>query len=99
MIYICSLGGWVATRASGMKKNTYGNIEDLVVQVRAATPRGAIERYTAAPRVSSGPDVHNFILGSEGNLFCVCYSWTWVYKYQYFPQLPINNINNDELSY
>lgn len=25
-----SLGGWVATRASGMKKNAYGNIEDLV---------------------------------------------------------------------
>ncbi|XP_071603348.1 alkyldihydroxyacetonephosphate synthase, peroxisomal isoform X3 [Heliangelus exortis] len=24
-----SLGGWVATRASGMKKNIYGNIEDL----------------------------------------------------------------------
>lgn len=25
-----SVGGWVATRASGMKKNIYGNIEDLV---------------------------------------------------------------------
>lgn len=25
-----SLGGWVATRASGMKKNIYGNIEDMV---------------------------------------------------------------------
>ena len=23
-----TLGGWVATRASGMKKNQYGNIED-----------------------------------------------------------------------
>jgi len=25
-----TLGGWCATRASGMKKNTYGNIEDIV---------------------------------------------------------------------
>lgn len=25
-----TVGGWVATRASGMKKNTYGNIEDIV---------------------------------------------------------------------
>jgi alkyldihydroxyacetonephosphate synthase len=25
-----SLGGWISTRASGMKKNTYGNIEDIV---------------------------------------------------------------------
>ncbi|KAI5722774.1 hypothetical protein M8J76_013312 [Diaphorina citri] len=28
-----SLGGWVATRASGLKRNAYGNIEDLLVQV------------------------------------------------------------------
>jgi alkyldihydroxyacetonephosphate synthase len=25
-----TLGGWLSTRASGMKKNTYGNIEDIV---------------------------------------------------------------------
>ena len=25
-----TLGGWISTRASGMKKNTYGNIEDIV---------------------------------------------------------------------
>ena len=33
------MGGWVATRASGMKKNIYGNIEDLVGD--AATPPAA----------------------------------------------------------
>jgi len=26
-----TVGGWVATRSSGMKKNVYGNIEDLVM--------------------------------------------------------------------
>lgn len=31
-----TLGGWVATRASGMKKNTYGNIEDLVIQTKVS---------------------------------------------------------------
>lgn len=31
-----TLGGWVATRASGMKKNTYGNIEDIVVQTKVS---------------------------------------------------------------
>jgi alkyldihydroxyacetonephosphate synthase len=25
-----TLGGWISTRASGMKKNIYGNIEDIV---------------------------------------------------------------------
>ncbi len=39
-----TVGGWVATRSSGMKKNIYGNIEDLVVRVRMATPQGVLER-------------------------------------------------------
>ena len=29
-IEFSTLGGWISTRASGMKKNLYGNIEDLV---------------------------------------------------------------------
>lgn len=63
-----SLGGWVATRASGMKKNVYGNIEDLVVHVRLVTPAGTVERSCQVPRLSSGPDIHHFVLGSEGTL-------------------------------
>lgn len=39
-----SLGGWVATRASGMKKNIYGNIEDMLVHVKMVTPRGEIQK-------------------------------------------------------
>lgn len=61
-----SLGGWVATRASGMKKNIYGNIEDLVVQVKMVTTKGVLERSCLAPRLSSGPDFNHIILGSEG---------------------------------
>ncbi|XP_012938011.2 alkyldihydroxyacetonephosphate synthase, peroxisomal [Aplysia californica] len=63
-----SLGGWVATRASGMKKNIYGNIEDLVVHVKMVTPRGVLEKSCQVPRISSGLDIHHFILGSEGTL-------------------------------
>ncbi|KAI1293627.1 Alkyldihydroxyacetonephosphate synthase, peroxisomal [Halotydeus destructor] len=63
-----SLGGWVATRASGMKKNIYGNIEDLLVHVTFVTSKGVIERNCHVPRLSAGPDVHHFILGSEGTL-------------------------------
>lgn len=63
-----SLGGWVATRASGMKKNIYGNIEDMVVHVKMVTPMGQVQKNCQVPRMSSGPDVHQFILGSEGTL-------------------------------
>lgn len=67
-IEFSSLGGWVATRASGMKKNKYGNIEDLMVHVNMVTPRGVIHKQCQVPRISSGPDLHHVILGSEGIL-------------------------------
>ncbi|KAG4080044.1 hypothetical protein HA402_006356 [Bradysia odoriphaga] len=63
-----TLGGWVATRASGMKKNVYGNIEDLVVRVKMVTCKGVLERNCSAPRVSIGPDFNQIIMGSEGTL-------------------------------
>lgn len=63
-----TLGGWVATRASGMKKNVYGNIEDLVVRVKLVTPSGVLDRECSAPRISCGPDFNHIIMGSEGTL-------------------------------
>ncbi|KRT84991.1 hypothetical protein AMK59_1739, partial [Oryctes borbonicus] len=62
-----SLGGWVATRASGMKKNIYGNIEDLLVNVRMVTPKGVLEKNCQVPRLSCGPDFNHVIMGSEGS--------------------------------
>nr|XP_026247784.1 alkyldihydroxyacetonephosphate synthase, peroxisomal isoform X3 [Urocitellus parryii] len=63
-----TVGGWISTRASGMKKNIYGNIEDLVVHMKMVTPRGVIEKSCQGPRMSTGPDIHHFIMGSEGTL-------------------------------
>ncbi|KAL5009841.1 hypothetical protein ScPMuIL_012146 [Solemya velum] len=63
-----SLGGWVATRASGMKKNIYGNIEDLIVHIKFVTPKGVMEKNCQVPRISSGPDIHHIMMGSEGTL-------------------------------
>jgi alkyldihydroxyacetonephosphate synthase len=63
-----TLGGWVATRASGMKKNHYGNIEDMIIRVKMVTAKGVLERNTLAPRISAGPDFNHLVLGSEGTL-------------------------------
>lgn len=63
-----SLGGWVATRASGMKKNTYGNIEDILVHVKMVTAKGVLEKNCLVPRMSCGPDFNHLIMGSEGSL-------------------------------
>ena len=51
-----------------MKKNRYGNIEDLVVDIVVVTAKGTLCEKLAAPRVSSGPSLQQIILGSEGTL-------------------------------
>lgn len=61
----------MATRASGMKKNVYGNIEDLVIDAKMVTSIGVIEKNSKVPRMSSGPDFQQIILGSEGLLFLI----------------------------
>lgn len=63
-----TLGGWLSTRASGMKKNTYGNIEDIVQGMTMVTPAGTFKKTDHWPRVSAGPDFNQMILGHEGNL-------------------------------
>ncbi|KJH41490.1 FAD linked oxidase protein [Dictyocaulus viviparus] len=65
-IEFSTLGGWISTRASGMKKNKYGNIEDLVVHINFATAKGMLQKQCQVPRISSGPDLHHIIIGSEG---------------------------------
>lgn len=63
-----TLGGWVATNASGMKKNKYGNIEDIVLDVTVVGFDGTLERKNLAPRESVGSDVRRLMFGSEGTL-------------------------------
>ena len=62
-----TLGGWIATNASGMKKNRYGNIEDLVLDMQVVTAGGVVERPQFGPRESIGANPKNFMFGSEGN--------------------------------
>lgn len=51
-----------------MKKNVYGNIEDLLVHVKLVTPKGVLEKNCQVPRMSCGPDFNHMVLGSEGSL-------------------------------
>jgi alkyldihydroxyacetonephosphate synthase len=54
--------------ASGMKKNRYGNIEDLVLEISALTADGERLERAAAPRESVGGDPARWLIGSEGRL-------------------------------
>ena len=66
-IEFSTLGGWISTNASGMKKNRYGNIEDIVENVTMITPMGVIEQIKPLTRASIGVKPQNMLLGSEGN--------------------------------
>lgn len=67
-IEVSSVGGWVATRASGQFSTGYGNIEDIVYHLEAVLPNGDVVNLGRAPRASAGPDLRHLLLGSEGTL-------------------------------
>ena len=67
-VAVSSVGGWVATRASGQFSTAYGNIEDIVYAIEAVTPDGQLVKLGKGPRASAGPDLRQLMLGSEGTL-------------------------------
>lgn len=62
-----TLGGWIATRSSGMQSDKYGDIADMTKGLRAVTPAGVLVTR-AVPSKSTGPDVNQMMIGSEGRL-------------------------------
>jgi len=62
-----SLGGWIATRSSGMQSDKYGDIADIVRGLHVVRP-GGILVIRAIPSASTGPSVREMIVGSEGRL-------------------------------
>jgi alkyldihydroxyacetonephosphate synthase len=62
-----TLGGWIATRSSGMQSDRYGDISELTRAVRVVTPAGLLTTR-AVPHESTGPSVREMVLGSEGRL-------------------------------
>jgi len=62
-----SLGGWIATRSSGMQSDKYGDIADITRALRVVQP-GRTLATRAVPVTSTGPSVREMILGSEGRL-------------------------------
>ena len=53
-VELSTMGGWISTNASGMKKNRYGNIEDIVLEATLVTPTGEIATRRVTPRNSTG---------------------------------------------
>ncbi|HSN42558.1 MAG TPA: FAD-binding oxidoreductase [Propionibacteriaceae bacterium] len=71
-----TLGGWVATRSTGMQSDKYGDMAEITRGLRMVMPNPASTDGTrtqllalrALPSYSSGPSVREMVLGSEGKL-------------------------------
>ena len=64
-----TLGGWIATHASGMKKNKYGNIEDLVLDVNVVTPTGRLERARPRESIALTPSERCLVARTAGHYY------------------------------
>lgn len=64
---LSTLGGWVATRASGQESLGYGDMHDMVAGLELVAPSGRLV-LPAFPSSAAGPDLRHAVLGSEGRL-------------------------------
>ncbi|MGQ9720915.1 MAG: FAD-binding oxidoreductase [Candidatus Jordarchaeum sp.] len=66
--YTSCLGGFVACRSAGSLSSKYGKIEDMVISMEVVLPNGEIMRTKTTPRSSTGPNLNQLFIGSEGTL-------------------------------
>lgn len=67
-LYRSTVGGWVATLATGQFSSRYGGIEDLVTGYTVVLATGETVHLDARPRAAMGPDLRQVFIGSEGTL-------------------------------
>jgi alkyldihydroxyacetonephosphate synthase len=67
-LHLSTVGGWVATRASGQFSSRYGSIEDLVIAFTVVLADGEAMTFPLSPRAAVGPDLRHLFIGAEGTL-------------------------------
>jgi len=69
---ISTVGGMIATSASGMQTVKYGEVADWVLELEAVLPNGdVITAGSKAVKTSSGYNLRDLVVGSEGTLAVV----------------------------
>lgn len=64
---LSSVGGWLATRATGQFSSKYGGIEDLALGFTVVLATGETVTLPSTPRAALGPDLRHLFLGGEGS--------------------------------
>ncbi len=74
-----TLGGWIATRSSGMQSDKYGDIAEVTRGLRMVM-NGQVLVLRPLPSSSSGPSVREMVIGSEGRLGIITEAWVNVHR-------------------
>lgn len=74
-----TVGGWAATRSSGMQSDKYGDIADIVRGMTVVRPSGTV-RLRPVPSESTGPSLREMFIGSEGRLGVITDLWVHVHR-------------------
>jgi alkyldihydroxyacetonephosphate synthase len=65
---LSTVGGWLACRGAGQLSNRYGKIEDIVIGLDVVLANGTVVHTGGHARQSTGPDLTQVFVGSEGTL-------------------------------
>ena len=61
-----TIGGWIATRATGQLSTKFGGIEEAAVAFSVVLSDGTEIQFGQKPRAAVGPNLKDLFLGSEG---------------------------------
>lgn len=67
-LYLSTIGGWVATRATGSLSTRYGGVEYAIRGARIVAPTGSVYAFGPRVRAPGGLDALAAFVGSEGSL-------------------------------
>ncbi|MBU3030729.1 FAD-binding oxidoreductase [Paracoccus marinaquae] len=82
-----TVGGWVATRATGQLSSLYGGIEDQLIALEVVLPDGRIVQTKQTPRAAIGLDTKEVFLGSEGTFGIVTQVTTRIFPLKSYRRL------------
>ena len=88
-----TVGGWIATRATGTASARFGGVEQMVRGLGGVLPNGEVFKIPARPRSPGGLDALQLFCGAEGSLAVVTAASLAVARLM--PQIRLNGLVPD----